>query len=300
MCVEEIMTKRDFLLLAVALVLAIPAVSQEYGHNSDNEPMNCEDNRTHFGGRPSAYGEQALNSFPASEAAKLTFKEDRNSGIRVVGWDRNEYSVVACKAATADSQADAQAILSQIQVQRTGGALSISGPENQRDRQWFVILLVKAPRTAALDLDVHNGPMSVSGMNGGGELHAQNGPISLKDSSGNFTVETQNGPISYSGRGGNVKLNAQNGPIQVDVAGEQWSGELSGQAVNGPIELLLPTKFSSGVQVENDNAPMSCDADLCHENVRMDGHRLTLGGSNTVIRLSTHHGPVTVQNRKKL
>ena len=294
------MTKRDFLFLAFALVLAIPAVSQEYGRSSDEDRMTCDENRTHFGSRPSAYGQQALNNFPASEAAKLTFKEDHNSGIRVTGWDRNEYSVVACKAATAGSEADAQAMLSQIQVQRNGNALSVSGPENEHNRQWFVILLVKAPRTAALDLDVHNGPMSVSGMNGGGELHAQNGPISLRDSSGNFNVATQNGPISYSGRGGNVKLNAQNGPIQVDVAGEQWTGELSGQAVNGPINLMLPTKFSSGVEVENDNAPMSCDADLCHENVRMDGHRLTLGGSNTVIRLSTHHGPVTVQNRKKL
>ena len=293
------MTKRDFVLLAAAVLLAIPAISQDSTTTGSDEAQSCSEMHTDFGWRPTARAEQTL-SFPASEAPKLTFQENRNSGIRVTGWDKNEYAVLACKSATGTNMEDAKSTLSQIQVQHSGGTLSISGPERDGDRNWSVMLLVKAPRNSGLDLSVHNGPMSVKAMSGGGTLHAQNGPISLKDSSGDFTVDTRNGPISYSGRGGNVKLNAQNGPIEVDVAGEQWTGELSGQAVNGPIELLLPTRFNSGVEVENSNAPMSCNADLCRENVRMDGHRMSLGGSNTVIHLSTQHGPITVQNRKKL
>jgi len=294
------MTTRDFLISAVALLAAIPAISQNYARTSSkDEAQSCADMNTDYGGRPTARAEQSLN-FPASEAAKLTFNENHNSGIQVTGWEKNEYSVLACKSATGNTEAEAKAMLGDVQVSRNGGALSVTGPEKDGDHHWNVILLVKAPRSAGLDLSVHNGPMSVIDMAGGGALRADNGPISLKDSSGEFTVDTHNGPISYSGRGGKVKLNAHNGPIEVDVAGNEWTGELSGEAINGPIELLLPAKFSSGVEVENNNAPMSCNADICHENVRMDGHRMTLGGSNTVIHLSTQHGPVTVQNRKKL
>ena len=293
------MTKRDFVLTAAALLLAIPALSQNYSSAGSDDAQSCEQMHTDFGWRPTARAEQTL-SFTASEAPKLSFQENRNSGIRVTGWNKNEYAVLACKTATGTNQEEAKSILSQIQIQHSGGNLSITGPSTEGERQWSVMLLVKAPSNSGLDLSVHNGPLSVSSMAGGGSLHAQNGPISLKDSSGDFTVETRNGPISYSGRGGNVKLNAQNGPIEVDVAGEQWTGELNGQAVNGPIELLLPTKFNSGVEVENYHAPMSCNADLCRGNVRMDGHRMTLGGSNAVIHLSTEHGPITVQNRKKL
>jgi hypothetical protein len=292
------MTKRDFVLTTVALLAAIPAVSQNYARSSD-DVQTCSDNRMNFGNRLTVRAEQTL-SFPASEAAKLTFNENRNSGIQVTGWDKNEYSVLACKSATGETEAEAKATLGDVLVSRNGGALKVTGPENDGERRWNVILLVKAPRSSGLDLSVHNGPMAVIDMAGGGTLRADNGPIKLKDSSGDFTVDTHNGPISYSGRGGNVKLNAHNGPIEVDVAGDSWTGELSGEAINGPIELLLPAKFSSGVEVENYNAPMSCNADICHDNVRMNGHHLSLGGSNAVIHLSTQHGPITVQNRKKL
>jgi DUF4097 and DUF4098 domain-containing protein YvlB len=291
--VEDFMTKRDFVLSAVALLAAVPALSQNYGAQT------CADMHMDFGNRLTVRSEQTL-TFPASEAPKLTYAEERNGGIKVVGTDSNEYSVLACKSATADTDAEAKQILEKIQVSRQGGSLQVTGPDTDNDRQWNVMLIVRAPKNSGLDLSVHNGPMSVREMAGGGTLRAQNGPISLRDSSGQFAVETRNGPISYSGHGGNVKLNAHNGPIQVDVASEQWNGELSGEAVNGPIELLLPAKFSAGVEVENYNAPMSCNADICHEGVRMDGHHMSLGGSNPVIHLSTQHGPITVQNRKKL
>lgn len=293
------MTKRNLVLVAGVLLAAIPALSQSYTQTSSDNAARCADIGMHFSDRATERTEQFL-SFPLSEAPKLTFEATHNGGIKVTGYEGQEYSVTACKVAAADTDAAAKELLAQVQVQRSGGTLSVSGPENDPDRQWNVILLVKAPRSAALDLDVHNGPMSVAHMAGGGELRAHNGPITLKDSTGNFNVETHNGPISYSGHDGNVKLNAKNGPISVDLAGEQFTGELTGSAQNGPIELMVPAKFASGVEVENENAPMSCNADLCHDNVRLDGHRMTLGAGNTVVRLSTEHGPVSVQNRKKL
>lgn len=288
------MTKRDFVLTAVALLAAMPALSENYG--SGREAQSCADLHMDFGGRPTVRAEQTL-TFAASEAPKLMLDEQHNSGIQVVGWDKNEYSVLACKSATGENESEAKKVLDEVKVSRSGGTLNVTGPETNGGHQWNVMLLVSAPRNAGLDLSVHNGPVAVRDMTGGGLLRAHNGPISLKDSSGAFTVTTQNGPISYSGRGGNVKLNAENGPIEVDVAGEEWTGELSGEAVNGPIELLLPAKFKAGVVVENENAPMSCNADLCESGVRMHGHRMTLGAAQPVIHLSTKHGPVTVQNR---
>jgi hypothetical protein len=293
------MTKRDLVLTVVALLAAIPSLSQDYTQSSTGQARTCADLNMSFDQRATARAEQSL-SFPLSEAPKLSFGESHNSGIEVTGWDRNEYSVTVCKVAAAATEAEAQQVLTQVEVQRNGGNLTVIGPENAGEQRWNAILLVMAPRSAGLDLSVHNGPISVENMAGGGEMRAHNGPIKLKDSSGDFVVETHNGPISYTGRAGTVKLNAKNGPISVELAGEQFTGQLTGEAKNGPIRLMLPPKFTSGVEVENYNAPMSCDADLCQGNVRMDGHHLTIGGSNAVIHLSTEHGPVTVQNRKKL
>jgi DUF4097 and DUF4098 domain-containing protein YvlB len=262
-----------------------------------------------FDDHPVARSEQNL-TFSLSEAPTLVVGQDEdsensgfhNGGIEVTGWDRDQYAVTVCKSAAGETQAEAQQLLSQIQVQRNGGTLAVTGPERNDHQQWNVMLLVSAPRSAKLNLSTHNGPLAVTNMTGGGELRAHNGPIRLKDSTGDFTVDTHNGPIAFSGSSGNVKLNAKNGPISVDVAGEEFTGELSGEATNGPIELMLPTKFSSGVEVENDNAPISCSADLCQAggNVWMNRHHIKIGTSNAIIHLTTEHGPVTVQNRKKL
>lgn len=295
------------LIVALATLLgAIPALSQNR-LASRQGAKTCADVNINFDDRATARSEQNL-IFPLGEAPTLAVGQDEdsensgfhNGGIEVTGWDRDQYAVVICKAAAGENQSEAQHLLSQIQVQRNGGTLTVTGPERTGERNWNVMILVSAPRSAKLDLSTHNGPLAVTNMTGGGELRAHNGPIELKDSTGDFTVETHNGPIDFSGRSGNVKLNAKNGPITVDLAGEEFAGELSGEAKNGPIQLMLPAKFSSGIEVENYNAPMSCSADLCRDNVWMNGHHIKIGASNVIIHLSTDHGPVTVQNREKL
>ncbi|HEU5401239.1 MAG TPA: DUF4097 family beta strand repeat-containing protein [Terriglobales bacterium] len=301
--------RQPSLILALGVLLStIPALSQESGQSLQGTKT-CADINMSFDERPMARSEQHL-TFSLSEAPTLAVGHDEdsensgfhNGGIEVTGWDRDQYAVTVCKSAAGETQAEAQQVLGQIQVQRNGGTLTVTGPERNDDAQWNVMLLVSAPRSAKLDLSTHNGPLAVKNMTGGGELRAQNGPIRLKDSTGDFTVDTHNGPIAFSGTGGNVKLSAKNGPITVDVSGEQFTGELSGDAKNGPIQLMLPAKFSSGVEVENDNAPISCSADLCQAegNVWVNGHHIKIGTSNAIIHLTTEHGPVTVQNRKKL
>lgn len=300
------MRQRGLILTLATLLAAIPALSQERVQSQGAKT--CADVNMSFDDRATARSEQSL-MFSLSEAPTLTIGKDEesensgfhNGGIEVTGWNRDQYAVMVCKAAAGPTQAEAQQLLSQVQVQRNGGTLTITGPERNGDQQWNVMLLVSAPRTAKLDLSTHNGPLAVMNMTGGGELRAHNGPINLRDSTGDFMVETHNGPIAFSGHSGNVKLNAKNGPITVDVAGEEFTGELSGEAKNGPIQLMLPAKFSSGVEVENYNAPISCDADLCqNNNAWMNGHHIKIGSSNAIIHLTTEHGPVTVQNRKKL
>jgi len=292
-------------LLAASLIMAtVPVFAQNITMgNGNREPQTCTDMQITIGDGETVRGEQTLN-FPASEAPTLAFDGTSQTGVHVTGWDQNEFSVVACKAAGGSTEAEARKVLEQVQLQRSGGTLTVTGPDTENDdRRWTAILLVKAPRNAALNLRVKNGPLSLLGMRGSGMLDAKNGPISLRDSSGQFEVTTKNGPISISGAAGKLKLVAHNGPIEVNVVGQEWNGEVVGEAYNGPIELMLPLHFSSGVEVTNSRGPMSCSADACTGqvfNVEDGEHRIRIGGGNTVIRLSTQNGPVMVANRKTL
>ncbi len=176
--------------------------------------------------------------------------------MHVVGWDRAEYAISACKAAPAAAAVDA------INVTVSRGVVTASGPSGGR---WVVYLIVKAPMRADLALKTTNGPISVAGVSGSVQAHTTNGPIGLKDSGGRIDARAQNGPVSFAGRGGEVSLTAVNGPINVQLDGDRWQdGSLSARAENGPVHVRVAENYLSGVRVESSgHSPWSCKGEAC-------------------------------------
>jgi DUF4097 and DUF4098 domain-containing protein YvlB len=219
-----------------------------------------------------------------------------NGGVQVTGWDKDVYSVTACKAVARGS--DAESLLGQIVMTIEHGTVSTKGP---RDRdEWTVYLLVRVPKGANVEMETTNGPLSLYDVNGKVTARATNGPISLKNFSGDADVQAVNGPISVEGSSGNVRVRTQNGPISVALEGKTWTaGTLSADAQNGPMTLHVPRDFESSFVVEAKNhSPMSCRASLCGSARKTwdeDNRRIEYGTGPAVIRLSTVNGPVSVE-----
>ena len=268
----------------------------------------CRQMRVTFDDTEAARAEQTLSA-PAPRGA-LRFRAPANSGIFVLGADRSDVSVTACKAAAAEQD------LSRIAVSFEDGELVVRGPEN---RDWLAHLIVRVPRGAGLDLEVTNGPVAVRGMAGVVTAHTQNGPLSFEDSSGPIQAEARNGPISLkacsgtvsatavngpvsvSGSGGDVTINTQNGPIWVKLAGNRWDGRLEAHARNGPLSLSLPEGYASAVSVQSSGrSPFQCRAKACgqaRKNWDEDSRRIEFGDSSApVVRLTTVNGPVSIRS----
>ena len=238
-----------------------------------------------------------------SEAAVLQVHPHSNGGVQVVGWDKETYSVTACKAA-ADSGEAAERILSQITMTIENGRVSTKGPGDEE--AWTVYLLIRAPKSASIDMETMNGPISLYDVDGKLTARAHNGPISLKSFSGDAEITAVNGPISLEGSRGSMRIHTENGPISVALEGKTWSGTgLTADAKNGPLTLMVPSGYQSSFVVESTNyAPVSCKASIC-DNARRtwdDEHRrIEYGSAPATIRLSTVNGPVSVQeSREKL
>src|SRR6266545_698851 len=136
------------------------------------------------------------------------------------------------------------------------------------------------------------------------KARAANGPIAVHDCDGDIQVRSTNGPVSFAGSGGNVSLNAQNGPVSVSLSGSDWKGQgLDARAVNGPVSLHLPDTYHTGIRIETSgHAPFACSAGLCGQMVAdTSGSQrvFQLNGSNAVVRLSTHNGPVAIASPSK-
>jgi hypothetical protein len=276
------------------------SVSISDGHKQP--ATDCSDLHIRFDDRDAVVRSEE-RTLSKSEAAVLQIHPHSNGGVQVVGWEKETYSVMACKAA-AGSGAVAEKILSQITMSIENGRISTSGPPDEED--WTIYLLMRTPKSASIDVDTMNGPISLYDVDGKLTARAHNGPISLKNFSGDAEITAVNGPISLEGSSGSVRIHTENGPISVALTGRTWSGTgLSADAKNGPLTLMVPNDYQSSFVVESTNyAPVSCQASIC-DNARKtwdDNHRrIEYGNAPVMIRLSTVNGPVSVrESREKL
>lgn len=273
---------------------AMPILSGSLMHTNWGGPAtDCADLHIRLDGeKPVMQTEEKTVS--KNEARSLRVHEIRNGGIQVSGWDKETYSVKACKAAIGNR---ANELLSQIKLSVQGGEVSVSEPSGDRE-EWTVHLLIRTPKSADIEVSTHNGPVAFYSVDGKITTRATNGPISIEDCSGEADVSAENGPISFTGKSGKLRLRTQNGPITVRL-GDSWDGsELVADAVNGPVTLRVPSGFRSSFLVEsNGNGPVSCHASICAEARKTwddDHKRIEYGSGSPVIRLSTENGPVSV------
>jgi DUF4097 and DUF4098 domain-containing protein YvlB len=296
---EENLRRRTLVILALfALATSVYGSGRHSGYHGscgmcisvDDEAdlTDCGQLRVTINDRPAIRAEEVV---AVGSPRSLVIRAPENGGIHVIGTDSGAYEVRACKAAAFDAD------ISQIKVRMRGNELTADGPDAGK---WVVYFLVRAPRGASLDLDSHNGPISLRSVNATVTANAVNGPVSVSDSTGTMNLETQNGPVSLDGGSGTMKLNAQNGPVTVKLRGSYWDGNIEAHTQNGPVSLKIPANFRSGVVVESEgHGPVSCRAAACRDARRTwddeDSRKIELGSGPAVVRMSTVNGPVSVR-----
>jgi len=271
------------------------AHSIEISAHHDAPVASCSDLHVRFD-HHDAVVQSEERTITKADAPTLRVNAESNGGLQVEGWDNDAYAVTLCKAAEAGS--DAESVLGQIKMTFSNGELGVTGPSSH-DR-WTAHLLVKAPRGAAMDLHVNNGPMGLFHVDGSLKVRAVNGPITVRGCTGDLDLSAENGPVSLEENGGKQRVRTQNGPITIDLDGKNWSGAgLEAHATNGPVTLRVPEGYQSGVVLESDgNGPFSCRASVCNEGRKTwdeEHKRVEFGTGPTVIRVSTVNGPVSVR-----
>jgi len=297
--------------LAAALLLAAASFpSSALAHSTsinittddDRALDSCDGIKVRFGeyrdSMPMAREEERL-TVARSSASPLRIQLSDAGGMRIQGWDRDEYAVRVCKAAGARSLASAQRALKEVSVSLENGRITASGPE---EGAWLVYLIIQAPRDADLELETENGEIGLTDVSGRVRARTQNGPIDLRKCSREISATSENGPISVKGGSGEHRLRTQNGPISVDLAGGSWQGGgLEARTENGPLDLKLPGNYRSAIRVEaTGHSPMECKAKECRTARKSwdeDSRWVEFGSGPPAVRLSTVNGPVSIKSR---
>lgn len=237
----------------------------------------------------------------------LTVTASRNGGIHVRNWDKAEFGIKICKAAAANSDAEAKQLVSQISLNAQNGVVSVAGPDRQNSDNydgpvWTASLLIFAPVGSTMDLTAHNGGISLKNVDANVSGHTQNGGISLNGSRGKADLEARNGGISIKDCGGEVKATVQNGGISIKLGDDWQGGNLVANTHNGGVVVEIPKNFKSSLEIASTgHGSIRCQSAACDSMQRtwneQDDRILRIGGSPAVVRATTVNGGIVVKDR---
>jgi DUF4097 and DUF4098 domain-containing protein YvlB len=301
------MKKMIALGLTLPLCLALALAQEHHNRSSSTVTMNDDsandDCREHLRVGNDDYRvnvrDEEIKTIPNQP---LTITAENNGGIQVTTWDKPEVSLKLCKQIAADDENEGRRLLADTHLEINGSKISIHTPE-ENHHSLGTLLLVKAPRNADLNLNVHNGGVSLTNFTGTAEAHAENGGISFRRSTGKLTAQAQNGGISIKDCGGDVSAKVENGGLSLALA-DRWEGKgLEAHARNGGLVISVPKTFNGGLEVvASEHTSIICKDDACDAGQRTwdSGHKLfRMGGANPQVRATTENGGIVIEDRSR-
>jgi DUF4097 and DUF4098 domain-containing protein YvlB len=264
--------------LAALAAFLLPAAAS--AQRNDDEWLDDCANREERGDRV-AFCDVRVERLRAGSGV-LRVDAGQNGGVIIRGEDRSDVEVHARIQTWARSRAAARALADNVELQLASGSIGARDMETDRGESWSVTFVVLVPRRANLELQAHNGPLSVENVSGAIEAETVNGPLSLRGVSGDVTAHTQNGPLS------------------VELTGTRWSGAgLDAETQNGPVNLSIPEGYSAALETGTVNGPFNTDVPLTVTQLGRVNRRITtqLGSGGPSVRVVTTNGPVNIRRR---
>lgn len=262
-----------FVLLLIGAVSAA-ALAQKDGKDT----LACREDQ---GGTRADHCEIKEHTLPAS-GSLIKVDGRQNGGVSVKGWERNEVLVRARIQTTAPSQAEADAMASQIVINTSGANIYASGPDTRRNYSWSVSFEVFVPRRSDLSLQSHNGGISISDVHGRLDFQAVNGGVVLKRV------------------GGKVHGGTTNGGLVVQLSGDRWDGEeLDVKTTNGGIIMSVPENYSAHLETGTVNGRLKIGFPVTVQGEITRELAVNLGSGGPTIRARTTNGGVII-NRSEM
>jgi DUF4097 and DUF4098 domain-containing protein YvlB len=214
-----------------------------------------------------------------ASTGRIVADASRNGGVTIKGWLRNDVLVRSQVDVWADSDAEANARMSQIHIDTSSGQVSASGPAEVGRGGWAVSYEIFVPRVSSVEAKARNGGISVSDVEGTMHLETSNGGIHLARVAGDLTGETTNGGI------------------HAELMGNTWYGrQLELSTKNGGIAVSMPDGYSAHVQAETVHGGIVSDFPMTVTGrIRPQNLDTTLGSGGPLIHLSTVNGGVSLK-----
>lgn len=268
------MSARFNLVLAAAFVAFV-------GNASAQEP-NCDKDSNWWGWRGGPRGHACeVRDVTVRAGGVLSVDSDQNGSISVHGENRRDVQVRAVVQAWAFDDAEAQRIASAVKIS-TDGVVKSEGPQQAGRTGWSVSYYVTAPRDIDLNLETHNGSITVAEVRG------------------ELTLEAVNGSISLDSIAGNVHGRTTNGGVDATLSGDTWEGEgLDVRTTNGGVRLRVPEDYSARLETATVHGGIDIDFPVTLTGRISRELSTTLGKGGPLVHVSTTNGGVRISRNAR-
>ncbi len=208
---------------------------------------------------------------------RLNVDAGRNGGVTVKGWRRGDVLVRARVEASAETEAAAGILASQVWIDSAGGQVRAMGPETVNNTGWSVSFEIFVPQNSDLTLKAHNGGITISDVRGQIHFDGNNGGVHLKRLAGDVTGATVNGGV------------------QVELAGSMWDGrQLEVSTRNGGVSVAMPSNYSAHLQAETHAGGVQSDFPVMLQgNMKPRQLDFNVGAGGPLIHVTTTNGRVS-------
>lgn len=263
--------KRDLKLLAICFSVLALVVAPILADGWDDCDGWEED---HDWGSKGRFCETRQLTLPATGAVAVD--AGHNGGIRVQGADQSDINLEARIQVWHRSEAKAVEIAGQIEILTAGNQIKANGPSDG----WAVSYRLRVPHQTDLDLEAHNGG------------------ISIAEVTGQLRAETHNGGLTLTALAGDVQAETTNGGVHVELAGDSWEGTgLDVETRNGGVEVSIPEGYSAELETGTVNGRVNIDFPVTVQGQIGRSIETTLGNGGAAIRVKTKNGGVTISRQ---
>jgi DUF4097 and DUF4098 domain-containing protein YvlB len=220
-------------------------------------------------------------NYPLSADGRVSL-QNINGSIKIVGWDKNEIQIDAVKTAETKEKLDE----ARITIDATASLIKIK-TEYPRDRENYnnpanVEYTLQVPRHVRLDT-----------------IRAVNGAVAVEGVQGLINVSSVNGAVTGNALTGEVKLSSVNGRVFANVAELGGSSPIELDAVNGAVELTLPSDANAELSASTVHGSISASGfDIPVQRQKWTGGsnlQAKLGTGMTRVKMSTVNGSIRLQ-----
>jgi hypothetical protein len=251
---------------------------------------------------PTAKFERTVELSAALSAGHSFKAETHNGAITVDGREEDSCEVKAVITGRAKSVETAKDIAdrTKVSLKKSGNKITveIKKPTLGWNKSVNVSLEAKVPnKTNILLLGTHNGPVTVSNIQGKVDSTTHNGRIKASEVSGEIKLKTHNGGVTCDEISGNAWMRTHNGSIKASYTADAPNVcEILLRTHNGSIELKTPPNISAAVDLSTHNGSINTDLPITVSGTvsknKLNGK---IGEGLGKLQLGTHNGSIKLR-----